>query len=617
MRIATKLNVGILAVFVASVLANFLVLQATIKPQFESIEIQASRANHKRVLDALESLQAKIRTSTQDWGFWDDTYSFATGEAVDTYVQSNLIDPKNAMDGLAIDTLIFFDTKGSVLWGKAIDLSTKEDIASIVDDLKAFNYIHPYLQGSGQAVAHSGLVRTSRGLMLMASAPILKSDRTGVPMGTVVMGSFLNETAVQELTGVKFQLNADLEKIPGSTDGLTLRQRAHAIETTSLILDISRAPLARLVAETPRDVTVAATAALRSATWLSIAAAAAVIAALWLLVNSIVVAPVMALQKHFERASYKGQLRQTAAQYANDEIGHLAKSFNHMTEQVNHLRDALADTAYLAGISEWAAGSLHNVRNGLSPINVAAWRTQSLFEQPWLNNMKAAVEQISDKETSPNRRDKLVEFIVGKTPLLLDCADQARKISQEIMSASKSVEEIASGYSKFSRREMELEPLELLPIVENVARATMGSLAPKVELTLPTGSAVIVGNKTLIRQILGNILTNSVEAMNGEFEGKAIRVDLRPNPDAADSVRVSVSDNGEGILPEHLKQIFERGFSTRGHKIGGLGLHWCANAAKEMGGTLHAESQGRGTGTTLVLNLPTTIQKRNVVEEAA
>jgi signal transduction histidine kinase len=69
-----------------------------------------------------------------------------------------------------------------------------------------------------------------------------------------------------------------------------------------------------------------------------------------------------------------------------------------------------------------------------------------------------------------------------------------------------------------------------------------------------------------------------------------------------------VADNGIGIPPENLTLIFNHGFTTRkeGH---GFGLHSGGNAAKEMGGSLTAFSEGIGHGATFTLELPLQKQK--------
>jgi signal transduction histidine kinase len=72
---------------------------------------------------------------------------------------------------------------------------------------------------------------------------------------------------------------------------------------------------------------------------------------------------------------------------------------------------------------------------------------------------------------------------------------------------------------------------------------------------------------------------------------------------APDRIRIEVADTGVGIPPENLTRIFGFGFTTRrnGH---GFGLHSGALAAREMGGSLQAFSQGVGHGATFTLELP-------------
>jgi len=74
-------------------------------------------------------------------------------------------------------------------------------------------------------------------------------------------------------------------------------------------------------------------------------------------------------------------------------------------------------------------------------------------------------------------------------------------------------------------------------------------------------------------------------------------------------VKITVTDNGVGIAPDHLTRIFNHGFTTKKHGHG-FGLHSGANAAKEMGGTLTAYSDGLGKGAEFTLELPTTASAR-------
>ena len=618
MNIATKLSAGILAVFAVSVIANYCVLLTTIRPQFDEIEMVASKANHKRVVDALDTPQANLRSSSRDWGFWDDNYNFASGKDAQSFIDANLKNPGETFDGLGIEALAIFDAKGDLVWGQTIDISTKERIPGVVEQWANLGFADPYFTEIGEPRALSGLVKTSRGLMLVAAAPIVKTDHSGAPAGTTWMGTFLDEAALKELTGVNFYL----DDVPagGSIVPADFKPdiSPDTITTSSLITDISDRPIAVLHVETPRDLSTAGAAAIGSATWLSILAAAAVLLALWFFVQRIVVTRVAALTQHFSIAGESGQIQRTGLSRSNDEIGALAKAFNDLAKQVNQLRDVLlADSAYIGGVSEWATGTLHNVRNGLSPINCAAWRAQSVFETVPVANVTLALEQLADPATSDERRGKLITYILAQTPRMLDCAQQVQSMSEEIMSASKTVQDMASGYEKFIRREGHFETIDVLPLIEGVTKSAVISQDAGIKVSLPAQTVSAACNRTLLWQILANVLTNAVEAMDHQTGEKRIRIELQDARDTGGQLRISVSDNGEGIAPEHLKSIFERGVSTRQNKIGGLGLHWCANAAKELGGSLSAESDGYGTGATLVLCLPSSTPNCEQLAEAA
>ncbi|NJN23836.1 MAG: hypothetical protein HC810_04845 [Acaryochloridaceae cyanobacterium RL_2_7] len=66
---------------------------------------------------------------------------------------------------------------------------------------------------------------------------------------------------------------------------------------------------------------------------------------------------------------------------------------------------------------------------------------------------------------------------------------------------------------------------------------------------------------------------------------------------------IHVKDNGEGIAPEQIDQIFRHGYTTRkeGH---GFGLHASALDAKQLGGHLAAASAGKHCGAQFTLVLP-------------
>ena len=99
------------------------------------------------------------------------------------------------------------------------------------------------------------------------------------------------------------------------------------------------------------------------------------------------------------------------------------------------------------------------------------------------------------------------------------------------------------------------------------------------------------------RAILGNLVTNSLEAIGvkGTIMVKAV--------DAGGEVEISVTDNGCGISPENLTQIFEQGFTHGKQNGSGVGLFHARDQIESWGGSIQAESV-LGIGTTLTVKFP-------------
>jgi len=92
-----------------------------------------------------------------------------------------------------------------------------------------------------------------------------------------------------------------------------------------------------------------------------------------------------------------------------------------------------------------------------------------------------------------------------------------------------------------------------------------------------------------IHQVLLNLLLNSIQAIDGPGE---VRVEVAH---ADHTASVSVSDNGPGIPPEHLPNIFRPFYTTKG-KGTGLGLSLAKRIVEDHGGHIGVTSEvGRGT----------------------
>jgi signal transduction histidine kinase len=106
--------------------------------------------------------------------------------------------------------------------------------------------------------------------------------------------------------------------------------------------------------------------------------------------------------------------------------------------------------------------------------------------------------------------------------------------------------------------------------------------------------------EALSRAIL-NVVTNALDAVEGR---SGATVSIRVTCDTEDErVRVTVSDNGEGMTPDTIAEIFNLFVSTKGARGTGLGLTVSRKILREHGGDIHVSSQP-GEGSTFVLEFP-------------
>jgi len=102
-----------------------------------------------------------------------------------------------------------------------------------------------------------------------------------------------------------------------------------------------------------------------------------------------------------------------------------------------------------------------------------------------------------------------------------------------------------------------------------------------------------------INQVLLNLLLNAIQSMD---KPGTIRVSLQQEEGEDDAVAIVVDDEGKGIAPEHLPNIFRPFFTTKGHGTG-LGLSLARRMVESHGGTITVEST-LGTGTRFTVLLP-------------
>jgi len=250
-----------------------------------------------------------------------------------------------------------------------------------------------------------------------------------------------------------------------------------------------------------------------------------------------------------------------------DEIGQLARSFDHMIARLREdrdLRQRLRTAEHMSTVGQFARSIAHEIKNPLNFISLS------------VDHMRDAYRP--DNADAAARFESLIDNIKGEVA--------------RISHFSSSFLEYGRPF-ELHRRSCSLNILldDVLELVS--ARAIAGHVEIVREIApLPELSA----DPEFIKTCLFNIVVNAFEAMPG---GGTLTV--RATADA-EMVMVAIADTGEGLSAMDLDKVFTPLFSTKQGGLG-LGLALTKRIVEEHGGKVGFTST-RGKGSEVSLYLP-------------
>jgi hypothetical protein len=298
------------------------------------------------------------------------------------------------------------------------------------------------------------------------------------------------------------------------------------------------------------------------------AGAVAICGALLVVLTYTVQRPMVELQQKIARLGSGDLSVAVSFSHRNDEIGDLGRNFNQMVQQLRESRTEIerlhrtqmSRAEHLATLGELATGLAHEIRNPLAGI--------------------AGVIEIIGRD--------------------LPSTSPARSVVKDVRQEIARINHIVTDLLQTARpHPPKVHKSDLNTTVEHaVMLGRQQALAKSIEISLVKDPSLpeVEHDSDQIHQLLLNLLLNALQAIDSD--GK-IKVSVRQHGTAA---VVEVSDNGRGIAPDHLPNIFRPFYTTKGDGTG-LGLSLARRIVEDHHGRIDVTS-GVGQGTTFAVVLP-------------
>jgi two-component system NtrC family sensor kinase len=296
------------------------------------------------------------------------------------------------------------------------------------------------------------------------------------------------------------------------------------------------------------------------------------------------------------------------------EIGLLTASFNEMSRRISQVRtdlkkkifeleganQELKDTqtklvhsAKMISLGQLVAGVAHELNNPIGFISSNMTHLRDYSEK--------LIALVKTAEKNPENLSALkleleFDYIVQDMPkLIASCEDGARR-----------TKDIVLGLRNFSRlEEAKLKEIDLRESLDTTLNLLAGEIKNRVQIHKQYEPIPLVScYASQINQVLMNILSNALQAIEGPGHIWISTVALRDTPDRNGMAQISIQDSGKGMRAEVLEKIFDPFFTTKGVGQGtGLGLSISYGILQSHGGEIQVRSEV-GVGTEFTILIP-------------
>ncbi len=348
LRKKTLLVVGL--TLVALMVVVYAVTSRVVLRGIAELAEQRTQEHVKRVGEAFADELNKLAYTVRDWAEWDDTYAFMETGSPD-YVKANLQD--TSIRSLGLNLIAYVHASGRIVFAEGFDLAAGRPTPPPSGVLPHLEPGRPLLGPPDHGVGATGILSLPDGFLLVASRPILRTDKSGPSRGTLITGRWLDDSGIEAigrrtrlaLTGYRPAdpaAPADVRDAAAAmSPGRDIRVRVLSEETIAgylLLADLDGRPALLLRLTTPRMTYERGRAGLRYLL-IALALVGLVFGAVALgLVERLVLARLAALGTEVGRIAATGDLSDRLALSGSDELARLAGDINGMLAALDRAR---------------------------------------------------------------------------------------------------------------------------------------------------------------------------------------------------------------------------------------------------------------------------------------
>lgn len=589
----------LLAVLVGCFLAVDYYLQVQhVLPRFDEYEKSVSLASMNGVAIDIQTQLDFLKTQTADWAYWDDTYNFISGDRQD-YAEVNL--SNGMLEKLGLNFLVFRNADAgfdcALIAGNGNTLMHDMDEIS---DSALIDYA-ALLQSEDPKASVSGMKMTKRGVMLLCTTKIMRSDMSGPAAGTLMFGKLLDEDMLAMFGRLRNRKLTMTLHQPGEADAMAMQlppagshqdftvqsglsQHLDLVEEGDNLLasvtfkDLEGTELMTISSIMPRDLLRHAQNVLRVSRINLLLLGLMSTLLVWIILNRTFISRIERMSEFCRSFNDSSQLDKRLSMPGNDQISMLSEEINRMLDQLQ-IRTAELQVLLMqaesatAAKSEFLATMSHEVR---TPLNGVIGML-GLLKQTELSS-----EQLEFALTAEEAAGSLLDVVND----ILD-------------------------FSKIEAGKVELEQIRfnLRKVLETAVQLfSMKAMERQVEMLLnmhPDVPANLIGDPGRLKQIINNLISNSVKFT--EQGTIIVTVDCVEENTLDAVIAIEVQDTGIGIPPDmqqHMFDPFSQADSSTTRKYGGtgLGLAICQQLAHAMQGEILLSSEP-GVGTSFTVRI--------------